>query len=96
MSLSFFYCSKSDNDKECIGYSVYISDDCNCDNWDCESVFILTKIEYNRLLNIQNESLEDCVIVSGKGDPLGSADGVDNSFQGYLLKLSIETCPDFF
>ena len=95
--LSTLNCCKDDEPtiKKCIFYVAIVSDDCNCDNYSCESHYILEKKEYERLLNIQNESLEDCVFVNGKGEPLGSAEGVIINFEDYLLRLISEPCPDF-
>ncbi|WP_372770113.1 hypothetical protein [Lutibacter sp.] len=89
LSLSTLNCCKDDDptNKECVIYQVTVSDNCNCDNYLCESSYLLEKLEYERLVKIQNESSEDCVFVNGKGDALGSNEVVIIDFEGYLLRL---------
>lgn len=94
LSLYIFNCSESDSPNVCFIYSLTISDDCNCVNYDCETHFILDKIEYDRLLNIQKESIEDCIYINGTGRPGQYMDII--TFEGYLLRLSAVRCNSGF
>ena len=81
----YFYCSSSggdDSSADCIAYSIYVSDNCDCESYNCKLEFWTTKEEYERLLNILNASTETCTYVTGKNFQ-------GNAFEGYLLELNI-------
>ena len=78
-------CSKGDRDdspRDCIAYSVYVSDNCDCDNFSCKSDYWTTIEEYNRLLTILNGSSEPCKYIYAN-------DWKGIAFEGYLLELNI-------
>lgn len=90
LSLYTFNCSESDNPNVCFVHSVTVSDDCNCVNYNCENYLIIEKIEYDRLLNIQNKSIDNCIYINGVGRPGQYMDKI--TFEGYLLTISAVRC----
>jgi hypothetical protein len=83
-------CSKDDVDEKetCYFYSVKISDDCNCDNWECEELYFILENEYNRLKIILDNSNDNCPFVNG-------ITSTGENFSGNLLRITKEQCPDF-
>ena len=88
LSLYFSYCSKSDESPTptpCVAYCVILYDD--CPDGGFKDWIKVEKSEYDRLLNILNESTEACVYVNTINWPQG------NSFEGYLT--DVYTCGCF-
>jgi hypothetical protein len=56
LSLYIFNCSESESPNVCFIYSLTISDDCNCVNYDCETYFILDK---NKKIIAKPDEIED-------------------------------------
>ncbi len=97
-----FGCSKSDDDPPCLQYYTVISEDCNCDSddTDCRIIYRISKSEYNRLLEIQNESADPCILINSQGSESQNMGGLGFGeyieFDGYLLLLAYTDCYEWF
>jgi len=91
LSFFFLFCSK-DIINESFGYTVYVSDNCDCayDDYVCVKTYPVSKAEYNKLLGILNDSTESCNYIYSKEYKTG----ID--FEGYLIKLDKYSYGDIF
>ena len=86
--LSLVLISCSNSTENCRWNVAYISENCDCDyTTKCSSSYFIYDTENERLMNILNESTDPCVYVTGK-------DNQGNSFEGYLLELNTQLCPE--
>ncbi|MGC6430908.1 MAG: hypothetical protein ACON5F_07690 [Jejuia sp.] len=72
----------------CFPYIIVFSDDCTCEGLGdgCASLGIITREEYVRILEIQENSGEDCIYIQG-------VESSNDSFEGYLIDLREQDCP---
>lgn len=89
LGLSFLSISCSNSNEDCRWNVAYISENCECDytSKECSTPYFIYDTENERLMNILNESTDPCVYVLGK-------DNQGNSFEGYLLELNTQLCPE--
>ena len=94
MSFLFLFCSKDDNNikEPCFMFFVFVSDDCDCtiDEWNCGNFYVISETEYNKILDIQNNSNDLCPYINFKEIVSG------DNFEGNLISLSKSPCPVIF
>ena len=85
-------CSNDDGSEEpCYFYSIFFSDDCDCTSgdFDCGDIRFISEMEYNRLLEIQQNSTEDCIYIESESNS-------SEIFEGYIIELNKSICPSLF
>lgn len=91
ISLLLFCCSKNDSESdESWGLpdldipSILISNDCDCPPVianDCSELIFLSEVEYNRIVEIYEQSEEPCVYVIGTAL-------LNEPFEGFVIKIN--------
>jgi hypothetical protein len=73
----------------CFPYTILFSEeDCDCEGLGnaCASLAFISADEYERILEIQENSEDDCIYIQG-------VDNGNNSFEGYVIDLNQNDCP---
>ena len=84
-----FNCSNDDDGGSkgpCYLYSVFVSEDCDCIDTDCRDLYFISETEYERLLETQQNSTEDCIYIESESNSSGL-------FEGYMFNLNKGHCP---
>ena len=82
-------CSRDEPTKTpCYLYRIFLSENCECQDWDfdCGMNYLIEKNEYDRLNNLKNNSMLECLEVTVETN---SSSGTQ---QGYLINLEAVSC----